>query len=254
MSSTTAITIRDLHKAFASREVLAQLNLELSAGDFISVVGPSGCGKSTLLRLIAGLDKPTSGQIILNPDLTQKAGFVFQEANLLPWRTCLENVLLPFEVNPLIKDTPKTQARKRALEALEKVRLDRAANLFPHELSGGMKMRVALARALVTEANLLLLDEPFASLDEVTRAELQKELRVLCSQQNLTVLFVTHSLSEAVFLSDRVIMLKSLDFSSGESSLVEDKKISFSLDRDDSLRTTEPFNKLVRELSEGLRA
>ncbi|MDG0816589.1 ABC transporter ATP-binding protein [Bdellovibrio svalbardensis] len=252
MPETTAaaasIQIKDLTKDFAKSTagpVILDMNVQIAAGSFVSLVGASGSGKSTLLRLIAGLEKPTSGSVQTN---TEQIGFVFQDANLLPWKTALENVYLPFELLPDL-GLKKEEMKNKALKALEKVKLQEAAHLFPHELSGGMKMRVAIARALVTQPRLLLLDEPFAALDEITRSELQLQLRDLWKSEKMTVIFVTHSLVEASFLAERVIMLKGTG-----AKISSDKVLDLPGDRTDSLRTSETFNKVVRELSERLRA
>lgn len=257
MPTTTAaeIHIKDLTKSFETsisgndfekKSVIQDMNLHIAAGSFVAVIGASGSGKSTLLRLIAGLDKPSAGSISAN---AEQIGFVFQEANLLPWKTALENVLLPFELMPPSSGLTKETQQNKALAALDKVKLKESANLFPHQLSGGMKMRVAMARALVTQPRLLLLDEPFAALDELTRSELQMQLRDLWKSEKMTVVFVTHSLLEASFLSERVIMLKGFG-----AKIFADKVLDLPSDRTDSLRTSEAFNKVVRELSEGLRA
>src|SRR4029077_18227025 len=178
---------------------------------------PSGCGKSTLLRLISGLDLPTSGAItVLGRSAAARAhdaagernhggeiGFVFQDAHLLPWRTVLDNVALPLELRGIAREEAEPRARK----CIADVELADSAGRFPDELSGGMRMRVSIARALVTEPPLLLLDEPFAALDELTRQRLDERLRELWMRHKTTVIFVTHSLSEAVFLAERAIVM-----------------------------------------------
>lgn len=196
-SDTTLVRIQKLSKNFSRRQVLDEISLEIDRGEFISVIGSSGSGKSTFLRLLAGLEHPTKGQILLSRPL--RLSFVFQEAGLLPWRTVEENIRLPFE---LLKESPR-----HVEEALQMVGLSACKALYPHQLSGGMKMRASIARALVTQPELLLMDEPFAALDEVTRFSLQDQLLNLCAQIGLTTVFVTHSISEAVYLSDRVFLL-----------------------------------------------
>lgn len=238
-----SIEIKDLHKSFGSKEILKNINLSIQEGSFVSILGSSGCGKSTLLRLIAGLETPTSGSI-QNP--LAPVSYVFQGANLLPWRTALENVRLPGEVDHK-NNPPKAELQDRPLEALEKVHLKESANLFPHELSGGMQMRVSLARALVTRPKILLLDEPFAALDEITRFEMQKQLLELWEKEKMTVVFVTHSFSEAAFLSERIIMLKS------PGHISQDLNVNYLGDRNDTLRTSPELNEIVRKLSEELR-
>lgn len=249
-TDTIDIQIKNLTKSFKTsaskiNSVIQDMNLQISAGSFVAVIGASGCGKSTLLRLIAGLEDATSGSLLIN---TQQISFVFQEANLLPWKTVMENVALPFELMPKA-GLSKIEIQDKALQALDQVKLKDAANLFPHQLSGGMKMRVAIARALVTRPRLLLLDEPFAALDEITRMELQTQLRQLWISEKMTVVFVTHSLYEASFLAERVIMLKSPG-----ARIAFDKTLDLPRERPDSLRTSEAFNKTIRDLSEGLRS
>lgn len=237
------IHIRGLTKQYPPKTVIQSLDLEIAQGSFVSIVGPSGCGKSSLLRLIAGLEKPTAGDIRLSAAAKESCGFVFQEANLLPWRSVYENVLLPLELNPSFGVLTATEKRKRVLSALKKVKLEGAQKLFPHELSGGMKMRISLARALVSSSRLLLMDEPFAALDEITRFEMQNQLLELWRHEKMTILFVTHSLFEATFLAERVIMLKS----PGAVKFL-DQKVELPTPRTENLRTSESLNKIVREL------
>lgn len=173
--------------------------MSLARGSFTALVGPSGCGKTTLLRLMGGLEPLDSG------DLQRAEGaisFCFQEPRLLPWRSVLDNVALPLELQGI----PRASRAERAHEALLRVQLGDAANRYPHELSGGMKMRAAIARALVASPSLLLLDEPFGALDEVTRQDLDAELRALWERERFTAVVVTHSLPEAVFLAERVVV------------------------------------------------
>lgn len=191
-----------------SGPVIAPTTLTLHEGEFVALLGPSGCGKSTLLRLLSGLEIPGAGTLVrdksaapnsLNPGAL---GFVFQESHLLPWRNILENVSLPLELLGKNKEVRESQARI----CLDRVGLLEAQSLFPHQLSGGMKMRVALARALSTEPQILLLDEPLSALDELTRHRLQEDLRRISVEMKVTTVFVTHSVSEAVFLADRVLL------------------------------------------------
>ena len=184
--------------------VLDSLDLRVDAGEFLAILGPSGCGKSTLLRIIARLAEPNAGSIRLEPSTRRfDTSFVFQDAHLLPWRTVLDNAALPLE----LMGVPREERHAKARQVLEQMGLAEACARFPAQLSGGMRMRVSLARALVTEPHLLLLDEPFAALDEITRFKLDLQLRQLWRERGLTVIFVTHSISEAAFLANRAVVL-----------------------------------------------
>lgn len=248
MSDTQGIRIEKLNKTFGDRSVIENMDLVVEPGSFISIVGPSGCGKSTLLRLMAGLDSASSGSVSLT-EPKAPASFVFQDPNLLAWRTVYENVYLPFELNHTFKSLPKEERHCKVLSALEKVHLTDAQHLFPHQLSGGMKMRVSLARALVNSPKLLLMDEPFAALDESTRFEMQNQLHQLWLSERMTVVFVTHSLFESAFLSERVVMLKGAG-----AQIAYDQILPLPKQRQETLRTSESFNKIVEGLSERLRA
>lgn len=210
----TLIEIRGLHKRFQGSggmvNALQDINLDIKRGEFVSLIGPSGCGKSTLLRLIADLIQPTEGQVSINGHSPQQArlnreyGFVFQSATLYDWRTVLKNVQLPLEV----MKHPKFVRDQKARELLELVELQDFENHYPWQLSGGMQQRVSIARALVFQPNLLLMDEPFGALDEMTRERLNNELLSIWGQiSEMTIIFVTHSISEAVYLSDRVVIM-----------------------------------------------
>jgi len=193
---------------FGEFEALSRIDLTLRRGEFVTLIGHSGCGKSTLLNLVAGLLRPTSGNIILaerevagpGPD----RGVVFQNHSLLPWLTCFENVHLAVE---RVFNEKKLRLKRRTHEALELVGLSHAEHKYPHEISGGMKQRVGIARALAIEPKVLLLDEPFGALDALTRATLQDELMRIVAKTGATVLMVTHDVDEAVLLSDRVVMM-----------------------------------------------
>ncbi|TCL67404.1 NitT/TauT family transport system ATP-binding protein [Hydrogenispora ethanolica] len=206
----TAIEVNQVSLAYQSDQPpeLAAVDLTVREGDFISLVGPSGCGKSTLLRLIAGVLTPTSGSITVFGE-RQIAGwsqlsFVPQEASLLPWRNVLANVRLPLELGPRADEAAMDQ---KAYAALDLVNLTGVADKYPHQLSGGMRQRVALARALVGQARLLLLDEPFAALDDISRNQLHLELLRIQRRTGITVLMVTHNIFEAVFLSQAVVVM-----------------------------------------------
>ena len=190
-----------LNKYFPSGvQALHDLNLEISRGQFVSIVGPSGCGKSTFLRLVAGLDQPTSGELRVEGHDALGLAFVFQDATLLPWRSVAHNITLPLELR-------REDADERVAQTLELVGLTDFADAYPAQLSGGMRMRVSIARALVTRPQILLLDEPFGALDEITRQRLNEELLRLWQEDHWTSLFVTHNVSEAVFLSQRVLVM-----------------------------------------------
>jgi NitT/TauT family transport system ATP-binding protein len=189
--------------------VLQDLDLEIEAGSLVALLGPSGCGKSTLLRFVSGLAVPSAGAICLTSgdgtpaDVKPKLAFVFQDAQLLPWRSVIDNVALPLE----LQGSSRPEARERARGPLSEVELSDVHDRFPGELSGGMRMRVSIARALVTEPELLLLDEPFAALDELTRQRMDERLRALWLARRMTVIFVTHSLAEAAFLAERALVM-----------------------------------------------
>lgn len=203
----------NLQMTFASPEspleALGEASFAIRENEFVSIIGPSGCGKSTLLRILAGLVKPTHGRVLLEgQELDQPRrdiGLVFQQANLLPWCTALQNVMLPLHIQGL----GKAEAEQRASEMLNLVGLAEFAKALPRELSGGMQQRVALARALVHDPQLLLLDEPFGALDSLTRERLNWELLRIWQHKRKTVLMVTHSIQEAIFLSDRVLVMTS---------------------------------------------
>lgn len=199
----TRIQIRDLKKSFDTIPVLQNIHLDIAPGEFIAIVGRSGCGKSTLLRLLAGLDRPTDGHILLDKQplqgLNRNARVMFQDARLLPWRRVLDNVALGLR---------SVQGRQRSKWALEQVGLGDRPQAWITQLSGGQRQRVALARALVSQPRLLLLDEPLGALDALTRLEMQQLIQTLWQEQRFTALLVTHDVEEAVYMADRVIVLK----------------------------------------------
>jgi len=205
----TLLALSDVGKRFTGgtrfadgTEALRGLSFSIAPGEFVALVGPSGCGKSTALRLAAGLLTPDAGTVAW-PDGRPETGFVFQDATLMPWADARTNARLPLD----LKGVPRRQADARAAEALARAGLDGFGHAFPRELSGGMKMRVSLARALVSQPRLLLLDEPFAALDEITRQALGDDLKRLWQIHNLTVLFVTHSAAESAWLAGRVLVM-----------------------------------------------
>src|SRR5580692_9206789 len=204
-----AVSLRGVTKVYDSGVIaLGPIDLEVRRGEFVSLLGPSGCGKSTALRLIAGLNAPSSGTVrvarpAVRADGAHPVGFVFQEPTLMPWTSVRENVRLPLK----LAHVPFAKSQARVDEALAQVGLSEFADSYPRELSGGMKMRVSLARALVTDPDILLMDEPFAALDEITRFRLNNDLLALWRNLRKTVIFVTHSVFESVYLSQRVIVM-----------------------------------------------
>lgn len=211
MTERPILAARQVRMTFVSAEsrleALEEATFQVLPNEFICLIGPSGCGKSTLLRILGGLVKPTGGQVLLDGEPLdgpqQRIGFVFQHHNLMPWRTALANVRLPLE----IQRVPRDEAEGRARAMLELVGLGEFAEALPRDLSGGMRQRVALARELVYDPDVLLLDEPFGALDALTREQLNWELLRIWQARRTTVIMVTHSIQEAVFLSDRVLVM-----------------------------------------------
>jgi NitT/TauT family transport system ATP-binding protein len=247
------LRLSDISKSFSGgATALAGVDLTIHPGEFVSLLGPSGCGKSTLLKLIAGLTSPTSGTIDW-PQSTYTAegipepalGFVFQEPTLLPWRTSANNVQLPL----LLAGVDKHEAQQRVSEALALVGLASFSHLYPRQLSGGMKMRVSIARALVTRPKILLMDEPFAAHDEITRMKLNDELLEVFARQNLTVIFVTHSVYESVFLSTRIVVM-----GSRPGHVTADIPIEVKYPRTEEFRTSPLYNERCRFASSALRS
>jgi NitT/TauT family transport system ATP-binding protein len=224
--------------------VLEGVSLSAAEGDFVSLIGPSGCGKSTLLRLVAGLTPPTQGRVEV-PGGRAGAFLVFQDPNLLPWRRVSANVELPLE----LRGEPRASRRSRCRDLLELVGLSDAADRYPWQLSGGMRMRVSLARALSVSPRLLLLDEPFGALDEITRDRLNEDLLALRERDRFTALFVTHSVAEAVFLSTRIVVLAARP---GRVARVID--VPFAYPRTPGLRESPDFLRILAETGAALRS
>jgi NitT/TauT family transport system ATP-binding protein len=229
------LELRGVGKRFGSGlEALAGIDLSVGRGEFLSLLGPSGCGKSTLLRVIAGLTPPSAGTTRLAVDHAPgRIGFVFQDPTLMPWSTVTSNVLLPFRIAGRRGAEPRAKQRDRALAAVRAVGLAGFEDAYPHQLSGGMRMRVSIARALVTDPDLLLLDEPFAALDEITRMALNDDLLRLWERHRPTILFVTHSVFESVYLSTRIAVM-----SARPGRVAADLKVELPQPRDRATRTS----------------
>jgi NitT/TauT family transport system ATP-binding protein len=231
-------------------EALSEVSLSIREGEFVSLLGPSGCGKSTLLRMIAGLSSVTSGRITRplpgaggRGEPGRDLGFVFQEPTLMPWATVRENVYLPLK----LRHVSRAEARAAVADALAMVGLERFGEAYPRELSGGMKMRVSIARALITKPRLLLMDEPFAALDEITRLRLNDDLLDLWQSQRWTVVFVTHSVFESVFLSSRVVVM-----SARPGRIVAELAVDAPYPRRGEFRTSAPYNDYCRRATAAL--
>jgi len=243
-SSAPIVSLRDVGMVFGTgTQALGGLDLDVRDGEFLSLLGPSGCGKSTALRIIAGLGEPSSGAMTWRDEnARQGLGFVFQEPTLMPWTTVFGNVFLPFK----LAGAGRAAAAPRIMEALERVGLADFAQAYPRELSGGMRMRVSIARALVTAPRVLLMDEPFAALDEITRFRLNDDLIALWRELAMTVVFVTHSVFESVFLSTRIVVM-----TPRPGRVASELSIDVP-DRDASFRTSAEYAGFCRLASESL--
>jgi NitT/TauT family transport system ATP-binding protein len=249
--SSPLIQIKAVDKIYSNGTIALQgLNLDVGQHEFISLLGPSGCGKSTALRLIANLMEPSAGTVqwvdATNPSSGQARdlSFVFQEPTLMPWARVADNVGLPLT----IRGVPKSQSAQQVQAALEMVGLREFAHVFPRELSGGMKMRVSIARALVTNPRLLLMDEPFAALDEMTRAKLNDDVLRLWGESKFTVIFVTHSVYEAVYLSNRIVVM-----ASRPGRVIDEICVDEPFPRTQAFRTTAGYNELCIRVSQSLQ-
>ncbi len=220
-------------------QALTDLSFDVHAHEFICILGPSGSGKTTLLRVLGGLLMPTAGAVRFSADHTPRIGYVFQQANLMPWRTAMENITLPLEM----QNIPMDEARRQAAELIELTGLKGFEDSWPRDLSGGMAQRVAIARALIQDPDLLLLDEPFGSLDELTRDRMGEELLDIWRARRNTVLMVTHSISEALLLSDRVLVL-----TPRPGQLALNFPVPLTRPRTKDMRYTAQFGKMARKL------
>lgn len=240
---TPAITLSNVTKIYANGTVALQdLNLTIEEGQFVSLLGPSGCGKSTVLRIMAGLGQMTEGHLYWEEErIKQRLAFVFQEAALMPWATVEDNVRLPLK----LAKVNKREAAMAVSEALEMVELQGFAHCYPRELSGGMKMRVSIARSLVTKPKVLLMDEPFGALDEMTRSKLNTDLLHLWEKKHWTVGFVTHNIYEAVYLSNRVVVM-----AARPGRVIADLPIEAPYPRSEEFRTSALFNDYCRDISQ----
>jgi NitT/TauT family transport system ATP-binding protein len=244
-SPTRLVRLEGVCKTFANGTVaLTGVDLEVRRGEFLSLLGPSGCGKSTILRLLASLTSATSGWINWR-EQENELGFVFQEPTLMPWASVFDNVWLPLR----LKGQSRSVARSAVTEALAKVGLSGFEKSYPRELSGGMKMRVSIARALVTRPALLLMDEPFAALDEITRNKLNDDLIALKCELDATVVFVTHSVYESVYLSDRIVVM-----APRPGRIVAEIEVPEPLPRDEDFRLSQLYGERCRETSAALHS
>jgi NitT/TauT family transport system ATP-binding protein len=246
------LSMRNVEKRYDTGTLaLSGLDLDMGAGSFVSLLGPSGCGKSTVLRLVAGLSAPTSGSIQWFADGVEPASrakprlsYVFQEPTLMPWATVLANVMLPLRFTGVSSGEPEALAT----ESLRTVGLAGFESAYPRELSGGMKMRVSLARALITEPEMLLFDEPFAALDEITRLKLTSDLNELWRARRFTAIFVTHSVFESVFLSQRVVVM-----AARPGRIFSELTVDAPAERSDAFRMSQGYAEACKAVSAGLK-
>ena len=245
---TTLLELSDVEKRYDNGTLaLEQVNLKVGQHEFVSLLGPSGCGKSTALKMIAGLSPVTAGSIVWSDSIGDHAkdiSFVFQEPTLMPWTKVFENVWLPLR----LKGVSLEIAKPMVDAVLEKVGLSQFAHVYPRELSGGMKMRVSIARAMITKPRLLLMDEPFAALDEMTRFKLNNDTLALWQAQQFTTIFVTHSVYESVYLSNRIIVM-----AARPGRMIADIAINEPYPRTDSFRNTSRYAELCVKVSQALQ-
>jgi NitT/TauT family transport system ATP-binding protein len=243
------LNIKNLHKVYRDLEVIRDISLSVAANEFVSILGPSGCGKSTLLMMVAGLVEQTEGEIFIKGEPVtgprREVGVVFQQPVLLPWRTVLDNVLLPIEFLRL----PRAKYRQRAMDLLAMAKISDFAHHLPRQLSGGMRQRASICCALIHDPSILLMDEPFSALDAITRDEMGDELLRIWQANRKTVIFVTHSIREAAFLSDRVLVM-----SRRPATILEEVAIDLPRPRRISIMEDEHFNQYVRRLRKSVEA
>ncbi|HEV7263665.1 MAG TPA: ABC transporter ATP-binding protein [Falsiroseomonas sp.] len=252
-AGASVVMLQGVGKRYANGTLAVQgVEMAIGQGDFVSVLGPSGCGKSTVLRMVAGLIAPTTGRIEMAsathgagsaPRATGDVGFVFQEPTLMPWSNALKNVMLPLRLAGINRG----EAADRAAAALASVGLAGFERSYPRALSGGMKMRVSIARALVTKPRLLLMDEPFAALDEITRHRLNNDLLTLWQEERFTAIFVTHSVFESVYLSRRIVVM-----AARPGRVVEDIEVNAAYPRGEVFRTSAEYAAHCRQVSQAL--
>jgi len=245
-SRAPLLSLRKVGKTFSNGvTALSDVDMTIRQGDFVSLLGPSGCGKSTALRIVAGLSSPTTGMLDWHGEAISQRdlGFVFQEPTLMPWASVFDNVWLPLR----LRGVSRSQAAAEIGEMLERVHLTGFENAVPRELSGGMKMRVSIARSLVTRPKLLLMDEPFAALDEITRFKLNDDILELWQDRKLTVVFVTHSVFESVFLSNRIVVM-----AARPGRVHGEFAVDAPYPRDERFRTSADYAALCRDASEAL--
>ena len=243
-TAAPVVAIEGVSKRFANGTLAVRgVDLSIGQGEFVSLLGPSGCGKSTVLRMMAGLIQPSAGRITLTGTAAGDIGFVFQEPTLMPWGTTLKNVMLPLR----LAGVARGEAEARAAAALASVGLAGFEKVYPRALSGGMKMRVSIARALVTKPRLLLMDEPFAALDEITRHRLNNDLLTLWSDERFTAIFVTHSVFESVYLSNRIVVM-----AARPGRVVEDLAVDAPYPRGEEFRTSAGYAAHCRDISHAL--
>ena len=245
---TTLLELSDVEKRYDNGTLaLERVNLKVGQHEFVSLLGPSGCGKSTALKMIAGLSPVTAGSTVWSDSIDDHAkdiSFVFQEPTLMPWTKVFENVWLPLRLKGVSLETAKPMVDA----VLEKVGLSQFAHVYPRELSGGMKMRVSIARAMITKPRLLLMDEPFAALDEMTRFKLNNDTLALWQAQQFTTIFVTHSVYESVYLSNRIIVM-----AARPGRMIADIAINEPYPRTDSFRNTSRYAELCVKVSQALQ-